>query len=117
MRQLVVIVDGIHVHVPLDTTIARSWHTVKSRSRSAHSSVTPITSGNISCGLLLRSDLSDEWIFNASGSVEADSNSAIVFRYFNTKNAGDHCCNYRKMKRKGGGGSGVEGREEAMLRQ
>ena len=76
------------------------WHNLKELYELRWS----FTSGNISCGLLLHSNLSGEWICNASGSVKADSNSAIVFRYFDIRNTGDHCCNYRKMKRRGGGG-------------
>ena len=68
-----------------------------------------LTSGNISCGLLHRSNLSDELSSNASGGVEADSDSAIVFRYLDIRYVGDHCCNYRREGRN-------EGREEGEKR-
>ena len=77
-----------------------------------------LTSGNISCGLLHRSNLSDKLSSNASGGVEADSDSAIVFRYFDIRYIRDHCYNYRREGKRGrregleGGSDEVEGAQE-----
>ena len=70
--------------------------------RCARPSASLLTSCNISCGLLHRSNLSDKWSNNASGGVEADSHSAIVFRYLDIRHVRDHCCNYRREGREDG---------------
>ena len=52
------------------------------------------------------------WISEGSGGVEADSNSAIVFWYFDIRNAGDHCWNYGREREEGERRGKDEGREE-----
>ena len=69
--------------------------------RCARLSASLLTSCNISCGLLHRSNLLDKWSSNASGGVEADSHSAIVFRYLDIRHVRDHCCNYRREGKRG----------------
>ena len=43
----------------------------------------------------------DKWGSNASGGIEADSHSAIVFRYLDIRYVGDHCYNYRREGKRG----------------
>ena len=46
------------------------------------------------------------WTSEGSGGVEADDNSAIVFRYYDIRNTGDHCWFYRRE-----GGRGKKGKK------
>ena len=52
------------------------------------------------------------WTSKGSGGVEADDNSAIVFRYYDIRNAGDHCWFYRRE-----GGRGKKGKDGERMKE